>query len=83
MGTNAQCLTPKILDLGKWDSRAIRHYSTLPRIQKQLRRGNWTYIQEHPEAGRIIKLHQLFPLQQRFNFGVGAIVVGTGVVVGT
>ncbi|XP_030565963.1 uncharacterized protein LOC115766237 [Drosophila novamexicana] len=56
MGTNAQCLTPKILDLGKWDSRAIKHYSTLPRIQKQLRRGNWTYIQEHPEIRAIIRV---------------------------
>lgn len=50
MNTNYGCLVPKIVDMGKWESNKIRHYSSLPRIRKQLRRGNWNYIQEHPEV---------------------------------
>lgn len=40
----------KILDLGKWDSNAIKHYNKLPRIQKELRKGNWEYLNAHPEV---------------------------------
>lgn len=40
----------KILDMGKWDTNAIKRYNTLPRIQKQLRKGNWEYLNEHPEV---------------------------------
>lgn len=51
----------KVLDLGKWDTHAIRHYSTLPRIQKQLRKANCTYLSEHPEIRAIIRviMHQV------------------------
>lgn len=40
----------KILDLGKWDSNAIKRYNKLPRIQKQLRKDNWEYLNAHPEV---------------------------------
>ncbi|TDG49704.1 hypothetical protein AWZ03_003942 [Drosophila navojoa] len=56
MKKSNQCLVPKILDMGQWDSNKIKHYSSLPRIQKQLRRGNWAYIQEHPEIRAIIRV---------------------------
>ncbi|EDV51373.1 uncharacterized protein LOC6543871 [Drosophila erecta] len=50
----------KIWDLGKWDSRDIKHYSSISRIQKQLRLGNWEYLCQHPEIRAIIRviLHQ-------------------------
>jgi len=40
----------KIWDLGKWNSRDIKHYSSISRIQKQLRIGNWEYLCQHPEV---------------------------------
>ncbi|XP_062128980.1 uncharacterized protein LOC133840868 [Drosophila sulfurigaster albostrigata] len=61
MNKQGHCQSSKILDLGKWDTNAIRHYSTLPRIQKQLRKGNWAYLSEHPEIRAIIRviMHQV------------------------
>ncbi|EDW29468.1 GL22846 [Drosophila persimilis] len=53
----------KIWDLGKWDSRAIGKYNTIPRIQKELRRGNWAYICQHPEIRAIVRVI----LQQAIN----------------
>ncbi|XP_017089930.1 uncharacterized protein [Drosophila bipectinata] len=50
----------KIWDLGTWDSQAIKHYKSIPSIQKELRRGNWEYLCQHPEIRAIIRviLHQ-------------------------
>ncbi|KAH8411176.1 hypothetical protein KR222_009644 [Zaprionus bogoriensis] len=61
MQNNAQCPTSKIFDMGKWDSDAIKRYRTLPRIQKQLRKGNWAYLSDHPEIRAIIRviMHQV------------------------
>ncbi|XP_022218257.1 uncharacterized protein LOC111071303 [Drosophila obscura] len=54
---------PKIWDHGKWDSGAIDKYNNIPRIQKELRRGNWVYICQHPEIRAIIRVI----LQQAIN----------------
>ncbi|EDV90305.1 GH23291 [Drosophila grimshawi] len=61
MQNNKRSYSSKILDLGKWDSNAIKHYSSLDRIQKQLRKGNWAYISDHPEIRAIIRviMHQV------------------------
>ncbi|EDV97540.1 uncharacterized protein LOC6558265 [Drosophila grimshawi] len=56
MQNNKRSYSSKILDLGKWDSNAIKHYSSLDRIQKQLRKGNWSYISDHPEIRAIIRV---------------------------
>ncbi|EDW79542.1 uncharacterized protein Dwil_GK20535 [Drosophila willistoni] len=46
----------KIWDLGDWDSRAIKNYSSISKIQKEIRRGNWSYICHHPEIRAIIRV---------------------------
>ncbi|XP_030373090.1 uncharacterized protein LOC115623051 [Scaptodrosophila lebanonensis] len=50
----------KVLDQSKWDSSAIKHYCSIPRIQKHLRKANWSYLCSHPEIRAIIRviLHQ-------------------------
>lgn len=50
MAEKGEAPQSKILDIGKWDTNAIKRYNTLPRIQKQLRKGNWEYLNEHPEV---------------------------------
>lgn len=50
MAEKGEAPQSKILDIGKWDTNAIKRYNTLPHIQKQLRKGNWEYLNEHPEV---------------------------------
>ncbi|KAH8296697.1 hypothetical protein KR054_009918 [Drosophila jambulina] len=46
----------KVWDIGVWDSNAIKYYNSIPRIQKQLRLGNWEYLCSHPEIRAIIRV---------------------------
>ncbi|ALC44138.1 CG34012 [Drosophila busckii] len=61
MAKKCEQYTAKILDHGKWDSGAIKHYNTIERIQKQLRKGYWSYLNDHPEIRAIIRviMHQV------------------------
>ncbi|KAH8239054.1 hypothetical protein KR032_000298 [Drosophila birchii] len=46
----------KVWDIGVWNSQDIQNYSSVSRIQKQLRLGNWEYICNHPEIRAIIRV---------------------------
>ncbi|KAH8357630.1 uncharacterized protein LOC110178960 [Drosophila serrata] len=46
----------KVWDIGVWNSKDIRYYNSISRIQKQLRLGNWEYICNHPEIRAIIRV---------------------------